>query len=593
CDVAGSEYVQLIPRDLGDRLRAAGAEESASVVEHAVAAFTADLQRHARTACETGRMQHSWSPELVARSEACLANAAQVAQHVLRATELTPETIPSLVERTQQLPALAPCVDVAYLGALPVLPADPERRAAVVAARAELEIAISDLGVFELAAAKQRLDRIAGSPAHDEPTIAAGLLIARGWLATTDDHLEEAEKLVSDGYYAARAADDDDLATKALTKLLILGITHRLDPNKAKIWQRIAVADARRLETRAPWLAASILLCAARVADDAGAADDALAYLTQADRLIPPDDPGHVEVWMIEGAVKMWSGKVDEGVELYDRAIAAATKTLGPDHPRIAAMLIDSAASLLNTGRYQAAVVAAERAMEIASAAPDTGSGLLDLIRENLGAALIEVKRTDEARVLLEQARASYVQSVGEESPQVAHIDTNLAAIYLAAHEPARAIASLEAALATTEKLLGPDRVEVANVLQNLAAARRDAHDLRRALADARRCVAIYAATTNGSDPHRLALALGAAIANDLGDPRRALELTATALGFAEPPQDPASTASPQLERARALIALGRTDEARPLLASAREIYGNVGEPSKVGMVDNLMAKLR
>ncbi len=89
------------------------------------------------------------------------------------------------------------------------------------------------------------------------------------------------------------------------------------------------------------------------------------------------------------------------------------------------------------------------------------------------------------------------------------------------------------------------------------------------------------------------ALAMVAAIANQRRDHATALAATETALGFPKPPEDPQSTAWPQLERARALIALKRKAEARPLLAAARASYAAIGLPGRVEEIDRLVAQTR
>jgi mannose/cellobiose epimerase-like protein (N-acyl-D-glucosamine 2-epimerase family) len=78
-------------------------------------------------------------------------------------------------------------------------------------------------------------------------------------------------------------------------------------------------------------------------------------------------------------------------------------------------------------------------------------------------------------------------------------------------------------------------------------------------------------------------------IANEAGDPARALEVTATALGFPDRPQDPQMRAWPELERARALLALHRAGEARPLLGDARGLYQQLNLPARVNQIDALL----
>ena len=58
-------------------------------------------------------------------------------------------------------------------------------------------------------------------------------------------------------------------------------------------------------------------------------------------------------------------GKYDEAKPLYDRAIAIGEKTLGPDHPDLAAKLNNLAVSLSDQGQHEEALEYSKRAVEI------------------------------------------------------------------------------------------------------------------------------------------------------------------------------------------------------------------------------------
>jgi hypothetical protein len=288
----------------------------------------------------------------------------------------------------------------------------------------------------------------------------------------------------------------------------------------------------------------------------------------------------------------MWSGNVDAGVGAYEAALAQRIAYVGPDDPEVAALLSDYAASLLEVGRSEQARAAAERAFAIIKNLADPDDDRIDPVRVNLAAVLINADRDAEALGLLETARANNVRRLGETNTIIANIDSNLATIYNGRGEYDRAIAALSSALQIEEKLAGPDHVEVADVLYNLAAAYRFKKDYPAAIAAARRALAIRAARSPGSDRHRYTLTMIALAANDAGDFAQALEVTETALGFPRPPEDPQAAAWPQLERARALIGVGRGAEARPLLEAARAGYAKLEMTQRTEQIDELLAQL-
>jgi tetratricopeptide (TPR) repeat protein len=288
----------------------------------------------------------------------------------------------------------------------------------------------------------------------------------------------------------------------------------------------------------------------------------------------------------------MWSGHVDDGIRAYESAIAQKAAYVGGDDPELASLLSDYASSLLEVQHLEDAMRAADRAFQIVAGAADPDDDRLDPIRITLAAVLIGANQDDEARGLLETARDHSVRRVGEASTVVANIDTNLAAIYNSRGDHDQAIAALSSAIATEEKLLGKDRIEVANALYNLAAAYRDKGDHARALAAARRAAAIWQAKSPGSDRHRLALTMAASAGNASREFAVALALADEALGFPLPAQSAQTPAWSHVERARALIGLGRAAQAGPDLDAARTGYTAVHMSDRVKQVDDLLSRL-
>ncbi len=590
CDSAGAQEVAELRSDLPARLRVV-ARSQADRGEPILAAYTAGFRKQMQAACEVGR-RNGWSPEIIAKSKACFAITSKTAASSLASADLTKPN--DALHRFRKLPSPDQCANPIFLAARRAVPSDPKQLAALIEAHAQLDLAYAAIDSHDYAPIQSALDKLVASPAHDDPDIAGGMIMLRGLLAFQAGHVGDARKLVTDAYYAARATDDEQLASAALQYLIQDAAELELDRATVQQWLRTALADADRFHTRSKWLAGRVYTTAARAADHAGDAETSLMFVARAKQVMDPGDPFLIQTYVVEGAVKMWSGHVEEGKQAYDAAIAAQSARLGPDDPEVASILSDYAASLLEVEHVPEALAAAVRATKIiegAGALIDPADDRIDPLRVNLGAVLASADHDDEARALLETARSNLVKRYGEHTTQISNIDSNLSSILLRKGEYDHAVKLLEAALATNEQLLGPDHVEVAQVLYNLAAARRYKHDYPAAIAAARRASKIYAKLSPGSDRHRSSLVMGANAANDAADHAQALELTRAALAFEKPPEDPQTLAWAQLEHARALIGVRRGSEARPFIDAARTVYTRLGMTARVTQIDAL-AKL-
>jgi eukaryotic-like serine/threonine-protein kinase len=584
CDDAGAAALAAV-RDQLTRLRVAPGTAAAATVD----AWIAQFQRGAQLACQADRA-HDWAPAIAARSQVCLAVLARTAALELAGAD--PRQPADLIRRIERLPPDDPCRNPTHLAARPAIPAEPYRLAALIEANATLAVGFDAVDHHDYPALRRAADQLAASPAHADPGIAAGVLVLRGHLAYEHGDLARARALFTDGYYAGRAIDDDQVTCVALGLLIGQGPDLGLTPDEIAGWLRTALADADRIRARAPWLAGRVYSVAAQAADTANDAAGAALFIARAREVLVATDPARIETYTVEGGVLFWSGRIDDGVRAYESAIAQTIARFGDDTPEVAQVLSNYAASLLDAAQLTEAMQRADRALQIVSKLADPDDERIDRVRVNLAAVLIAANQDAEAADLLEAARAHAVRRGGAATPAVANIDTNLATIYTARGYHARAIAALEAARATDVHLLGPDHLELATVHYNLAVARRAAHDLPGARADARRAVEIYARTAPGTDRHHVALVMTASLASEAHDFAAALAATdplaAPAAGDA-----PQTTAWAQLERAIALDGLGRPAEARPLLAAARAGFAALHMTPRVAQIDALLARHR
>ncbi|HET7500606.1 MAG TPA: serine/threonine-protein kinase [Kofleriaceae bacterium] len=589
CDTAGAAELATMRTDLPALLRRAGqtriADQSAAVQDR----YASGFRGNARRACEAGRSR-DWSPDLIAQSRTCFAITARTAALSLAGADLSRPM--DVLRRLRRLPPEDQCTNPTHLASRPAIPSDPGQLDEVTSARATLAVGFDAAEDHDFAELGRALDKLAASPARGDPGIAAGMTVLRGWRAFADGQLAETRKLFIDAYYAGRAIDDEQVSSVALTLLIGQAAQLGLSPETVKEWLRTALADADRVRVRSPWLAGRVYTVAARAADLGGDAHTALLFVARARSVLSPGDPSWIATFAIEGAVQMWSGHVDDGIQAYEAAIAQEVAYAGEGDPEVASLYGNYATSLLEVERIEPALRAAERATQIIGQLADPNDDRIDPIRVNLAAVLIGADRHDQALGLLETARANNVRRLGETNTIVANIDSNLATIYNTRGQYDQAIARLESALAIERKLLGAEHTDVAAVYYNLAAAYRYKHDYAPSIAAARHAAQIFASKSAGSDRHRLSLTLAAEAANDGRELAQALELTETALGFARPAENAQTQAWAQLERARALIGVGRPGEARPLLVSARAGYLGQNNTQRVREVDDLLAHL-
>ncbi len=590
CATAGAAELAAMRTDLPALLARQGASQ---IAVHAFAIqqqYAASFRGHARAACEADRARE-WSPEVAAKSQVCFAVAARSA--ALALARLDPSKPMSVLRHMRRLPPEDHCRNQNYLASRPPIPRDRAQLDALIEANATLADGFDRIVDHDFVQLRGVLAKLERSPAHRDPGITAGMMILRGWIALDSGQVAETRKLFADAYYAGRAIDDEQISSVALCQLINESDQLGLDRAAIQQWLRTALADADRMRVRSPTLAGQVYTIAARAADFAADADKALVFVARAREVLEPGTASWIETFATEGAVRIWSGHIDEGIRAYDTALAQKIGYVGPEDPEVAGLLSNYAASLLEVSRLDTALDKARRAARIIAQLSDPNDDRVDHIRVNLAAVLINADQDDEAHGLLVTARANNVRRLGETNAIVANIDSNLAVIYNDRGEHDRAIAALQTALATQEKLSGPEHVDVADVLYNLAASYRFKHEFPRALEAIQRAAKIQGTRSPGSDRHRTALTMIASIANEAGDYPRALEATAQALGFAKPAETAQTSAWAQLERAIALIALRRAGEARPLLVDARVKYAGLNMTKRVEQIDTMLARLR
>ena len=547
----------------------------------------------AASACRRGRVERQLAPELAQRSEACVAYRAQVAAAIIDDVALIGRDLGAYASKVRALPSAGPCLDSVALAANPAAPG-PE----AVATRADLEVAMIDITVDQLDAARALIARATPGAASDRGT-AAMLLRVRGELAAARADFPTAVKLLADAYYAAQAVDDAAIYLGALATLVRVVGEVQANLVAAEPWVRLADAAVDRDRRRAPDGVVEVLMALAAAADRRGDGATVLARTQQALALAGDqvgDDPLEAATVEHELANALASAsRYPEAIEHERRAVSACVGDLGPGHPTCHMYRASLALLLAERGDGDAAVTAALEVQRDLDAAPPSTLTLHADALVNVGAVLLDVPAfRDQAARNFAQARDLYVAVHGPRHPDVARIESNLAVIDMKRGAWAAAAAAHARALAIQEEHLGPDHSDVAATLFNLGTAQLRSGDLVGALSSARRTVTALDTLAPGSARHVYAIRLlaealvrsGQLVAGETAA-RRALALAERA-GLA--------TDDMAIEVARADIALGqRLDEARRLLRAARPYFAQYPEvfAHQLAEIDALLGQLK
>ena len=288
-----------------------------------------------------------------------------------------------------------------------------------------------------------------------------------------------------------------------------------------------------------------------------------------------PEDPAVAMSLNHLAALLRGRGEYIAAVPLYERAIALSEKAQGPDHPDVGVMCNNLAAIHRLRGDYALARPLYERSLRIAERSlgpdhPDVATGL-----NNLGVLARDTGSLDEALALFERSLALCEKRAGPDHPDVAVTLLNLGNVQAARGLPDQAGPLLERAVSLYARALGEDSPSLAQARADLARVRlaqrrpREAATLfEQSEAACRRLLAQEPAS-----PRVRGVLAGALIGQGRlqergGDRRAARESWEGALAARAPLAAAEGAVSVQNARAKALLLLGRVEEARPVVAS-------------------------
>ena len=356
------------------------------------------------------------------------------------------------------------------------------------------------------------------------------------------------------------------------------------NPRKA----RGEVPDARELLRRGterlgkdlqnqPLLRAQLLDTLGGIHTDLGLYDEARPLLKEAlairERLLGRDHLEVAETLARLARMARLSGQGDP-VPLLRRALSIRLARLGPESPEVANNFNSLGLALVVQGRAGEGELFLRRCLTLRERLWGERDPRVAQVLHNLSGLAWQSDRLDEALQLQRRALAIREAALPEDDPELTSSREALALTLFDQRGPtdAEAMRLLERVLASNEKVYGPDHPELAQTLFNLGLSWSDLGDDTQARRYLERALAIYERTVEPDHPLLLkALSFladqhrqhgRAAAARSLD--QRVLDITGSRL--AADPENLSLLGA----RVRALLGLGRIEEARPLVASLR-----------------------
>ena len=199
------------------------------------------------------------------------------------------------------------------------------------------------------------------------------------------------------------------------------GVADRHLVDEGLTWVKTGESLLARLGSD-PHLEARLAMARASLAITKGEHETATAALQHAVSVLAEDDPELVKANGNWGTLLLQQGQPEEAVARYEQALAAAERTLGPDHPDTATWLLGLGSASMTLGDLDKAETYLRRSLRIHL---DTvGEGHPNAIQTRMYQGVLSHNRTnfDEAIEHFQRALASAEEHLGETHPLVAEI---------------------------------------------------------------------------------------------------------------------------------------------------------------------------
>jgi tetratricopeptide (TPR) repeat protein len=372
-----------------------------------------------------------------------------------------------------------------------------------------------------------------------------------------------------------------------------MGSTNRIDDAITLLEQTFHDASVSRYHAVEARAASSLVYL---VGSAKGDGEGGERWARQAQAAIEAGNLGDLETAGVEinlGSSYMAAGRLEDAMQLYDRAWETRVRILGDHHPETAVVLSNRAALFAQLGRLEDAEAAYRQVIEIwedelGPAHPAVSTSLNGLI-----GILDRRGRVDEAVPMAERSIAIRRGALGNEHPKVAIAEETAGSLYLKRGDYERAQQHFDEALRIREATLPAGHIEMGGSWINLGMLAEKQGRYEDSVRAARKAVDILENNVGTEHPW-------------LAYPLTSWSISALALGHVDEAHERAQralalrrrvpTSAPELARtelaaARVLAARGEIDSARSL---AEEAYARLpDEPTTAAQRSEIRRWLR
>ncbi|MCH9687602.1 MAG: tetratricopeptide repeat protein [Deltaproteobacteria bacterium] len=509
CETEAQQQTEAMWNDtlrtsVGEGLKGTGLSFATMTAERSVGwldEYAETWRKAAAETCVAARVEHTSSEALHERVQWCLeSRALAFSTTVDGLVEADRTAATKAVSAVVALPDVAACTGPRALQRLPLPPSDDARdavtQARVQIARAETLATMGhhDAAVTAARGAVDLAERLGDAPLRATSVLTLGL--AQRAAGVFDD----AEKSLTDAYFAAIDASDPQTAGQAGTQLVELVGVDLARPAEGFVWARHTQAawDTLGLPDDDLMVARSV---AARAQLHSGRKgyDDAKALYDQVRKIredqLGPDHPLVARSLHSLAAVAVKAGAFAEATETQTRGMKINEHAFGPDHPVLAADLNVLAVAAASVGDFATARTQWVRALDIREAALGPNHPDLGLALENLGGLHGLLGEWDECIALTERALKIQETSLGPSHPRLAPKLMNLGEMYTKGGRPEDSRAALERAVAILDGSPGSLPLDHAEALGKLGLALREEGNLPRARTQHERAIALLEAS--------------------------------------------------------------------------------------------------
>jgi len=254
----------------------------------------------------------------------------------------------------------------------------------------------------------------------------------------------------------------------------------------------------------------------------AAAKDAAMKERDYIARAFGADDPRTLFTIADLAIIVQAQGENATAVALQRDVLAKLVSQLGPEHPRVAAMLNNLGSSCLQAGEVDAAADYMHRCLDIYLKTHSVNTVSVARAWMNLGAVETARGQFDAAIVAIQRGREIAQKILGPEDLQVATMDLFLGAAKRKQGKHREAFESLNRALAINVKSLGPEHPDVAYAAEALGSVFQARGDLGNAFTFHRRALEIRRKVLDKDHPSTLTSS--AEVAEVLARSHRCLE---------------------------------------------------------------------